>query len=222
MQYLPMKAITLTIIVAGLAFGAFTCGSLTGIKGDGVVKTENREVSEFSKVVITGAYNAKWSPGKPALAISTDQNLLPRIRTEVSGGALEIDSRDSLQPTKGIEIIISSESMTDVEVSGAITFTASDLSGPDLKLNSTGASTIRVEGAVKNLAANLTGACALRAKSLQTQNATLSLTGASNADVTVADDLKASITGACSVNYFGNPKSVEKSVTGAGSIHHQE
>jgi len=217
-----MKAITITIIVAGLAFAAFTCGSPFGIKGDGVIKTESREVSEFSKVVVSGAFDVKWSPGKPALAISADQNLLPHVRTEVSRGALEIDSRESLQPTRGITVTISSESLADVEVSGAITFTASNLSGPDLKLGSTGASTIHVEGSVKNLAADLTGACSLRAKSLQTQSATLSLTGASNADVTVADALKASITGACSVTYSGNPKSVEKSVTGAGSIHHRE
>lgn len=215
-----MKAITITLVC--LAIAAFTRCTFLGIKGDGVIKTEDRGVSEFSRIVVAGAYEIKWTPGKPALTISTDQNLLPHIRTEVSGGALQIDSRENLRPTRGTTITISSESLAGVELSGANSLTASQLSGPDLNLGATGASTIYVEGSAANLAVNLTGANTLRAKSLRTQTAALSLTGASNADVTVADTLKASITGACSVTYSGDPKSVEKKVTGAGSIQHRQ
>jgi len=34
--------------------------------------------------------------------------------------------------------------------------------------------------------------------------------------------LKVSIAGAGKVNYWGNPPTIEKHVTGAGSIHHRE
>jgi hypothetical protein len=223
-----MKAIIITIILVGLAialsavFAGFVWWSPLGIRGDGVVKTEDREVSEFSKIVVAGGYDIKWTRGKPALTISTDENLLPHITTGVSGSTLQISSTENLRPTGGTAITISSESLADVELTGANTFTGSQLSGPDLKLESSGASTINVEGSVINLAADLTGASTLRAKSLQTQTAALSLTGASNADVTVNDALKASITGACSVTYTGNPKSVENTITGAGSIHHRQ
>jgi hypothetical protein len=215
-----MKAVTITLLLVGLAMARFTCSSPLGVKGDGVVKTESREVPDFSKVEAAGGYEIKWTQGKPALAISTDQNLLPHIRTEVRDGALRIDSRENLRPTKGTTIAISSESLAGVELTGANTFTAGGLSIPDLTLGATGASTINVEGSVKNLAVNMTGACTLRARFLEAQTATLTLTGASTADVTVADALNASITGACSVTYSGNPKSVEKMVTGAGSIRH--
>jgi hypothetical protein len=135
---------------------------------------------------------------------------------------LEIDSKENLRPSKNTTITISSESIADVQLTGANTFNAGPLSGPNLKVGSTGASTINVDGSVTNLVASLTGASTLHAKYLQTQTASLSLTGASSADVSVADALKASITGAGSVAYFGNPKSVEQNITGAGSIRHRQ
>src|SRR5579885_2595681 len=79
------------------------------IKGDGVIKTESRPISEFSAVDISGGYEITWSSGKPSLSISTDENLLPLIRTEVSGGTLQIDTRrKALWPTHGVTLVISS------------------------------------------------------------------------------------------------------------------
>ena len=193
--------------------------SQPGIKGDGVIKSENRSISDFSKVVVTGGYKIKWSAGKPALDISADQNLLPLIKTVVSGGTLEIDSTENLAPTKSITITLSSASLADVQLTGGIK--ASQVSGDELKLESTGASDVTIDGSVTKLKANLTGASKLNAQSLQTQTATLSLLGASDADVAVADTLDVSITGAGSLTYSGNPKSVERTILGAGSIRHR-
>jgi len=192
--------------------------SRPGIQGDGVITTEDRPISEISKLVVTGGYEIEWSSGKPALTISADQNLLPLVETVISGNTLQIDSKEELVPTKGIKIILSSATLADVQLTGGISFKASQITGQDLKLESTGASEISVDGSVTNLEVNLTGASKLNAKSLQTQNATLSLIGASEADVTVTDSLKASVTGAGSLTYSGNPKSVEKNITGAGTI----
>ena len=192
--------------------------SRPGIKGDGVSKTEQRPISDFSALAVTGAYQIKWSSGKPALNISTDQNLLPLIKTVVSDNTLEIDWEQNLRPTKGITIILSSASLADVKLNGAVSLTANQLSGHDLKLESNGASEIIVDGSVTNLEANLAGASKLNAKSLQTQTATLTLEGACYGDVTVKDTLDATISGAGLLTYSGNPKSVEKKVNGAGSI----
>jgi hypothetical protein len=209
-----------TILLVAAVTAAAGCSG-PGIKGDGVIRTEERSISDFSKVVVTGGYQIKWSVGKPALNISTDRNLLPLIQTAVSGGTPQIDSKESLAPTKGIRMNLSSASLADVRLTGGNSFKAGQLSGHDLRLESTGASDFSLDGSVTKLEANLTGASKLNAKSLQTQIATLSLLGASDADVTVADTLKVSITGAGSLTYFGNPKSVEQNITGAGSIQHR-
>jgi hypothetical protein len=46
----------------------------------------------------------------------------------------------------------------------------------------------------------------------------ISVTGAGKAELAVSNSLKASITGAGKVTYLGDPKSVKKDITGAGSI----
>src|SRR5436309_970923 len=95
----PIMKKTTIILIATLALvtGCFRLG----IRGDGVIKTEDRPISNFSKVEVTGGYEIKWSGGKPALTITTDQNLLPLIATVVSGDTLQIGSTNNLSPTKG-------------------------------------------------------------------------------------------------------------------------
>jgi hypothetical protein len=189
-----------------------------GIEGDGVVKTESRAVTAFSSLEVTGACQIRWSRGQPALTVTTDQNLLPLVATGVAGEALQIAWKENLRPTRSITIEISSDSLADVQLDGAVSLTATNLSGRELKVESNGTSSIRLGGSVASLNAILSGAGTLDAKGLETQSASVSLDGAYQADVTVAEKLNASISGAGVLTYGGNPKTVETSVSGVGSI----
>ncbi len=211
------KHLTLQLALVAAIAGITGC-SPQGIKGDGVAVTTNRPVADFSRLQVGGAYQIRWSPGQPALSIATDQNLLPLITTKVNGDTLEIDSQQNLRPTKDITIYLSSTSLKDVELNGAVSLTASNLSGAGLKLVSNGASSVSLDGSVTNLEATFSGAGKLAAQSLQTQTASVSLNGASFADVTATEGLNASINGAGTIFYGGNPKSVEKHIGGVGSI----
>jgi putative autotransporter adhesin-like protein len=209
----------MVMLVAAIAIVSAISGcSPPGVKGDGVIMTTNRPIGDFSALVVNGAYKIKWTSGKPALTISTDQNLLPLIETTVSGNTLEIDQEKQLRPSKGITINLSSASLSEVRVNGAVNFTGSSLAGHDLKLECNGASSINVDGAITNFEVNLSGASKLNAESLRTQTAKVSLNGAAYADIAVSDSLDASISGAGLLTYSGNPKSVEKNISGAGRI----
>jgi uncharacterized protein YjbI with pentapeptide repeats len=214
-----MKRI-ITLLLATVALTLVTSCFPSGIRGDGVIKTEDRTITDFSKVNVTGAYDVTWTNGKPALTISTDQNLLPLIETVVDGDTLRIESKQnqSLSPTKGIKIVISSAGLAGVNLTGANNFKGTQITGQNLNLMATGASNITVDGSVTNLDVNLTGANHLDSKSLSAQAATVSMVGASEANITVTDSLKSSITGACILNYGGHPKSISNNVTGPGLI----
>src|SRR5579871_463712 len=208
---------TKTLLLLAVVAATAGCSRL-GIKGDGSITTTNRPVADFTALEANGAYQIQWSSGKPALSISTDQNLLPLITTSISGNSLHIDWKENLRPTKGITIIISSAALTNAELNGAVSLTASNLSGTGLKLEANGASSIIVDGTVTNLAAEISGAGKLNATTLHTQAASVSLSGASYADVTVTEALQASISGVGVLTYAGNPKSVMKDVSGLGAI----
>ena len=201
-----------------LAAIALVAGCSPGIKGDGVIVTTNAPISEFSVLEVSGAYKIKWSPGKPALSISTDQNLLPLITMKVAGNTLEIDQQQNLRPTKGITVNVSSASLGTVRLNGAVSLTASNVSAQDLKLECNGACSIRLDGSVTNLKVSFSGASSLSARSLRSQTARIELNGASSVDVTVSESLDASISGAGSVTYGGNPKTVEQKISGVGRI----
>ncbi len=217
-----MKKITISFAaVLGVALGG--C-NWVGAKGNGQITTDQRTTAPFSEIQAGGAFEIEWRSGAPALSITTDRNLLRYIRTQNIDNRLRLRSERNLWPTHGIKIkvVISSPTRTAAKLTGATRLTANKLSGAKFAVESSGATTVTLDGAVDELLADLTGASELRAGSLQTKTAAISTTGAAGADVMVSDTLKVSITGAGKVTYSGNPATVEKHVTGAGSIRHKE
>ena len=216
-----MKRITIELL-AGYAILVAGCNYLPGVRGNGHIKTEGRSVDAFANVETSGAFEIEWQNGAPALRITTDENLLPYIETNVSGDTLHLSTREHVWPTHGIKVVMSSAARTGARIKGAVKLTAKQLNGPTFALESKGASEVSLDGNIDRLLADMTGASQLAADGLQTRTAEISTTGAGDADVTVTDTLKVVITGAGKVTYSGNPATIDKHITGAGSIRHKD
>ena len=193
-----------------------------GIMGNGQILTDTRPVSDFSEIQADGGFYIEWRNGAPSLSITTDQNLLQYITSENEDHRLRLHSRGNLWPTHHINVVISSPARAGARLTGAARLTVSQLSGHNFAVESTGAATVKLDGSVDDLVTDMTGASKLDADGLQVKTATISSTGASKADVNVSESLKVSITGAGKVTYAGNPPTVEKRISGAGSIRHKE
>jgi hypothetical protein len=138
------------------------------------------------------------------------------------GNRLEIRMRQTVRPTHGIKVSVSSASLNAVKLSGAADLVAHAVSGPSFAVQTTGAASIVLDGTVDHLLGDLTGASELKAKSLQAKVVEISTTGAADAWVTASEKLRVAITGAGDVTYSGNPATIEKKITGAGTIHHKD
>jgi hypothetical protein len=193
-----------------------------GVRGNRNIKTEQRPVTSFNRIEAGGFYDIQWQPGPPSLSITTDENLLSHIETSIIGTALKIETHGQIAPSHGIKVIITSESLGGAELSGALRLSASQLSGDRFVLDTSGATKVTLSGQANRLLASLTGASRLNAETLQAQDVEVSVTGAGRADVMATNSLKAAITGAGRVSYGGNPKSIEKKITGAGKISPRE
>jgi hypothetical protein len=215
-----MNKITVALL-ASLALFAGGC-RWACIRGNGHIITGQRTVSPFSEIEASGAFAIEWRSGDPSLSITTDENLLSHISTEVTGTRLRLRSHENLWPTHGIKVVASSPARAGAELSGATRLTATQLSGAKFAIESTGASNVTLDGKIDELFADMTGASKLKAESLQTRTAEISTTGASHAEIAVSETLKVSITGAGKVIYLGNPPTIEKHISGAGSIRHKE
>ena len=193
-----------------------------GVGGNGHIITDQRTVTAFSEIEAEGAFEIEWRSGAPALSITTDENLLQYIDSHNIDNRLRLHSRDRIRPTHGVKIVVSSPTRSAAKLTGATRLTANQLSGAKFAVQSTGAARVALDGNIDELLADMTGASDLKAKSLQTKTAQISTTGAADADISVSETLKVSITGAGKVNYSGNPPTIEKHITGAGSIRHRE
>ena len=215
-----MRKILIVLLVGYLVLVA-GC-HLPGIRGNGQIKTEERQVGSFANLDVGGAFEIEWETGSPALRITTDENLLPYIENNVSDDTLRLHTRGHVWPTHGIKVVISSPTRTGGRIRGAVKLTVKQLSGTIFALESKGASEVTLDGNVERLLVDMTGASQLAAAGLQAKTAEISTTGAGDSEVAVTDTLKVVITGAGKVTYSGNPATFNKQITGAGSIRHKD
>jgi len=219
-----MKTIALRPFLAAKFF-LFCCAALLllagcdgGIRGNGRITTENRPIPDFTSVEANGALRVEWSPGGPALAVTTDENLQQHIDTRVAGNKLIIKSHGVLVPTQKLRVRITSSALSAAALYGAVQFQAVKLNDQNFYLDATGATRTTLSGTAGVLGASMTGASRLDAEDLQTRTSELSISGAGRAEVFASEKLLAAISGAGKVLYAGNPKTVEKRITGAGKI----
>jgi hypothetical protein len=215
-----MRKITVALVATCLVLAA-GCRWIR-IRGNGNIKTDERTVSAFVNIDANGAFQIEWQNGPHSLRITTDENLLPFIDSHVSRDTLSLHTREEIWPTRGIRVVISSPTRTGARIRGAVKLAANQMAGPKFALQATGASRVTLEGSVDQLLVDITGASELSASGLQTKTTEISTTGAAEAEVAVADTLKVAIRGAGKVSYSGNPKTIEKRITGAGSIRHKK
>jgi hypothetical protein len=204
----------LLLVTAGCRWG--------GIMGNGHIVTDTRPVSDFSEIEAGGGFQIEWRSGPPSLSITADENLLRYIDNQNVDHRLRLHSHGNIWSYHGIKVAISSSTRSGAKLTGAANLTANQLSGHSFAIESTGAAKVYLDGTVDELVTDMTGASKLEAGSLKTKTAEISSTGASHAEVAVSDSLKVSITGAGKVIYSGNPPTIEKHISGAGSIRHKE
>ena len=192
------------------------------IRGNGHIVTEQRPIDEFTELNTRGGFDIEWRSGPPALSVTTDENLLSYIETQKIDNRLEVRTRERVWPRHGIKVVVSSSARSGAKLSGASDLKVPALTGPRFAVQSSGAADVVLDGAVDELFADMTGASDLTAKNLHVRKAEVSITGAGDAVVNVSEVLRAAITGAGDVAYFGNPPTIEKRIAGAGSIRHKE
>jgi hypothetical protein len=215
----PMKKI---IFVCLAVCVVLTAGCRwAGIRGNGRIKTQDRTIGAFTEIDAGGAFEIEWQNGSPALSITTDENLLSHVDSDVSGDTLYLRTHDHIWPTHGIKVIISSPTGAAARIRGAVKLTVKQINGPAFALEASGASRVSLDGNIDHLLADMTGASKLEASGLQTKTAEISTTGAGDAEVAVAETLKVAITGAGKVTYSGNP-TIEKHITGAGTVRRKD
>lgn len=210
---------------------------------------EVRNTSSFSAIELSGAIDLYLSQGtEEAVAISASSDeIKARIRTEVKGNTLHIyfDGKGLNWKTWGnnkMKAYVTFKKLNRIEASGACNIKLTDvikveeltveLSGASdftgevavnkLRLNSSGASNMRVTGTAANTSIDASGACVIRGYELKTDMCKIDASGASNIYVTVNKELNASATGGSNISYKGTGLIRDISSSGGASVKRRQ
>jgi len=208
------------LAVALLAACGLNLGELTRVTGSGKVVNEIRNVSGFDGVIIEGAGQINIDrTGTESLSITTDDNLLQYIDTQVREGKLVIGFKPKLMVGgfSDLSFNLTVKDLNSLQVTGAARIDAKNLQGDQMTVSIDGAGAIELAGKVDQLTVSLTGAGTFNSENMQAQRATVTNEGAGTAIVQVSDSLNATISGIGAIEYIGNPQ-VTKNISGPGVV----
>lgn len=216
-RHFLISIIVLIIIFAGIK-GLFSfIGTETG---KGPVTTEVHNTSSFTKIDISGAFEIQYVKSDNfEVTVITNGNLQKLISVKVEDNLLKVKNIKTISHSDKLELIINCPILEFIELSGANHLICSDsLISEKLIVDMSGASELQLKGKSTNLDINLSGAGNIDAKQFPSDDVKINLSGAAEAIVYPINRLNAEISGAGSIKYLGDPKSIKQNISGAGSI----
>ena len=186
----------------------------------GGVTSEARDVSGFNEVELKGVGNLSLEQtGSESLTVEAEEDVLPKIRTEVENKRLIIspERNTSINTNKPINYKLTVKDLSTLEVSGSGNVEAKDINTDELAVTIGGAGDVEIRGSADSQEVEISGSGEYRAGDLESKEATIDVRGSGLATVNVSDELEAEVSGSGSVEYIGDPM-VQQEVSGAGEV----
>jgi hypothetical protein len=223
--------------IGGIQFGDVEEQQITG---SGTQVTEDRTVSRVERVELAIPARLEIKQGATEeLVVTADDNILPYLETNVSGGKLVIryQPRVQVHPSQPPQITLTVKELKGVQVSssgnmqvGSITTNDFDLSlsssgsidiqeiqGEDITADLTSSGHITLRGEAKKLNLDVSSSGSFQAGDLKVQSADITLSSSGEITVWVTDDLRAKISSSGNIYYYGSP-TVHPTLTSSGEL----
>ncbi len=227
------------VLILSMTMQSSCSYAFKGIKGDGDVIKNQREISSFNGIDVGGAFKVFLTQGSiEKLEVEADANLMDVIKTEVKGGTLYISTKEDIRDYEALNIYLTFKEIDEMEISGACQvtgegkFTFSDLemdcsgastvelklSANTMELDCSGASNMTLYGSVQKVEMDVSGASHFDAYDLEVENYEIEVSGAASAKIFVSGELSAEVSGAAHLKYKGDARIIHHDVSGAASM----
>lgn len=222
--------------------------ALTGMAQDVTVVDANaspRQISgSFSKIKVSHALKVVLTQGdtESVVVSASDEKYKADIITEVKNNTLHIYSDNNgmwvNKTNRKLKVYVSFKTLEALTVSGASDVAVADaIRQQSLKLEVSGASTLKaatelkslsmdlsgasrvvLSGKVESLSAECSGASDLQAYKLEASTANLDVSGASSLDLSVSKEIAAEASGASKISYKGSATVTNLKTSGVSKI----
>ncbi|MFC2159957.1 head GIN domain-containing protein [Actinomycetota bacterium] len=230
----------IVILVSILAVTIISCRGII-VRGSGNVASEDRDVSGFSKVSVSGSGNLRIEQGdEESLTIEAEDNILPLITAKVSGNTLKIGFKPgtSISTTKNIEFHLKVKDLDSISGSGSGNIDCSGLAADNLSvktsgsrnvdminlevnsivLNSSGSGNITMAGITDSQNIKTSGSIKYSGEGLESKSCVINSSGSGELIVKVSDDLDINASGSIKITYIGSP-SITQKTSGSASVN---
>ncbi len=193
------------------------------LHGNGNLQTQEREVSGFDRIDVSGGFVVELVQGnRESLRLEAEENLLGSIKTEVRNGVLHIYTKDGVNTSKGMKAFVTMRKLSGMDISGGVKIIGKSPFRMDaLKLDMSGAAKITMEINAKELDADISGASRLELTGRADQ-VKMDLSGASKVEATGLEVkvLKAEASGASKMKVYAK-ESLEIDASGASAVYYK-
>jgi hypothetical protein len=166
-----LTILTTLILLAAASFACTNPFNIRKVTGSGNIVTEQIEVSDFNEILLTGVGKLIVTQAdEESLTITTDDNLIQYIETDVNNGVLELGftndvsferdwGRKILDPSDSFIFNLSVIDLSSINLSGAATIDVQELTGENIRIVLSGAGDIKIDSLVADyLDVNISGA----------------------------------------------------------------
>tara|TARA_R110002049_G_scaffold71664_7_gene184492 strand:+ start:1906 stop:2622 length:717 start_codon:yes stop_codon:yes gene_type:complete len=235
-----MTTLTKIIVATLLSLSLFSCNFDYGVKGNGNVTIEDRNVNEpFTTIKATEGLNVYLTQNDTeSITVEADENLQELIITEVENGVLKIHTKENIGRSKSKKITVNFKDISSIiSTSGSDVFSTNTINADNLELKSTSGSDMKLEvntsvlnckatsgsdlkisGKTQNLIAEATSGSDIKAGDLIAESSEVKATSGADITVNTSKKLTAKATSGGDIKYYGNPETVEKNDNVSGSI----
>jgi len=207
-----------SLLVVAVCLLVVGCGK----RGSGKAASETRKVDRFDKIHVSGSakLNLRVDPEEAdgTVVLRGDDDVVPNVKLEVTDGALTIRIDGEKTPNLPLEVSAVVANLDELKISGAASGQVTDIDTKRFTVRLSGAAALSVTGRADEVNMKLSGAPSVDASRLAAGVAKVHVSGAGTVDVNATDKLEAHISGAGSVTYGGDPKTVDKHISGVGKI----
>jgi hypothetical protein len=231
---------TKRLFIAILVIVSVVLAACNAVRGSGNVETEERTVSDFSGIDLSGSGEVILTQAEAeSLTIEGEDNLMPLIETEVRNGTLVIGFKDNanVMPTKPLRFLVSMPTIDNLAVSGSGKIVAESVKSDSLELDIGGSGSIDIAqlaaesitadisgsgnmtlaGAVARQRIDIGGSGAYKAEALESDAANVAVGGSGKTTIWVNEALDVDIGGSGQFSYYGSP-TVNSDVRGSGHV----
>lgn len=196
-----------------------SCG-LDQFDGSGVIGTEARDInSSINTIEASSSISVDiFQSNTATLEVTTDDNLLMNVETEMSGSTLRIGLADGSYNNVSFSVRVGLPSITSIIKSGSGNMICRDFIGlNELMVRLSGSGNLDLMGSVSRLECNKEGSGNLNGFDMVCRTVDLDQEGSGNVEITASDSIEGRLDGSGSLFFRGKPD-VSVEVDGSGSV----